>query len=311
VLHDAVLQHFFLGALPEEYYVEEFVYNYGEWSRELARDLWRNRARSGQDPRYFRYPMLRRLGEVARAVVVHNPAAKRIVKTHAPGANIIEIPHLFEKPAPADPIEVTRLRDRLGLRPSASLFGVFGYLRESKRLSSILRAFETVRRGPSQVALLIAGRFASTDLERATAPLMGAPGVVRVGYLPEPDFQLHAAATDVCINLRCPPAGETSGIAIRMMGIGKPVLLTDGEAVSRYPEPACVRIEAGPGEVEALAAMMLWLAEDAAARREIGRRAAAHIADHHSVECCADKYLKVLESVPHERAPRNRSIRAR
>src|SRR5215831_17300977 len=35
VLHDAVLQHFFLGSLHEREYVEEFVYNYGEWSREL------------------------------------------------------------------------------------------------------------------------------------------------------------------------------------------------------------------------------------------------------------------------------------
>src|SRR5688572_22883345 len=32
VIHDAVLQHFFLGWLDELAYIEEFVYNYGEWS---------------------------------------------------------------------------------------------------------------------------------------------------------------------------------------------------------------------------------------------------------------------------------------
>ena len=46
VLHDAVLQHFLLGQLGETAYVEEFVYNYGEWNRGLGRELWRGRAGS-------------------------------------------------------------------------------------------------------------------------------------------------------------------------------------------------------------------------------------------------------------------------
>src|SRR5689334_25143973 len=56
VLHDAVLQHFFLGMLDAEQYVDEFAYNYG--ARDLARQLWEQRARSGADARYFSYPML-------------------------------------------------------------------------------------------------------------------------------------------------------------------------------------------------------------------------------------------------------------
>ena len=41
VLHDAVLHHFTLGWLPKQRYVEEFVYNYGQWCRDFAEDLWR------------------------------------------------------------------------------------------------------------------------------------------------------------------------------------------------------------------------------------------------------------------------------
>ena len=67
VLHDAVLHHFFLGQLSEPRYVDEFVYNYGEWNRGLARDLWRGRAASGADDRYFDYPMLKRVAERSRA----------------------------------------------------------------------------------------------------------------------------------------------------------------------------------------------------------------------------------------------------
>src|SRR5262245_24879119 len=44
VLHDAVLHHFLLGQLAERAYLDEFVYNYGEWNRGFAADLWKARA---------------------------------------------------------------------------------------------------------------------------------------------------------------------------------------------------------------------------------------------------------------------------
>ena len=79
-----------------------------------------------------------------------------------------------------------------------------------------------------RAGLLIAGQFVSTDLERAVAPLLDAPGIWRLPYLAESEFWLAARAVDACINLRYPAAGESSGIAVRMMGIGKPVMVTGG-----------------------------------------------------------------------------------
>ncbi|MGH9666515.1 MAG: hypothetical protein ACRD9L_18975, partial [Bryobacteraceae bacterium] len=102
VLHDAVLHHFLLGHLEQPRYVEEFAYNYGDWTRDLGQTLWRDRARSAVDPRYFEYPMLRRAAERARAVVVHNPAAAAIAARHAPLVRIVEIPHLFTPPKPPE-----------------------------------------------------------------------------------------------------------------------------------------------------------------------------------------------------------------
>ena len=296
VLHDAVLQHFFLGSLDLRGYVEEFVYNYGEWHRDLARRLWQGRARSAQDPRYFRYPMLRRIAERSLAVVVHNPAAARMVAAHAPEARIVEIPHLHLPLPPPDPVEVTRLRRRLGVAPHAVLFGVFGYLRPSKRLHVVLRAFAAARREAPECVLLVAGRFESDELERALAPWLEEPGVHCAGFLPFEEFALHAAAVDVCLNLRYPPAGETSGIAIRLMGMGKPVVLTAGEETARFPEEACVRVDPGPAEEAMLARFMLWLARDAGARQRIGALAAAHIAREHDPARCAARYLEVLQA---------------
>jgi hypothetical protein len=102
VLHDAVLQHLLLGMLNPNEYVDEFVYNYGEHdgngARELGRQLWEQRARSGADTRYFSRPMLKRIATASRALIVHNPAAAAVVRDHAPQARIAEIPHLFQAP---------------------------------------------------------------------------------------------------------------------------------------------------------------------------------------------------------------------
>ena len=295
VLHDAVLQHFFLGWMDERAYVDEFVYNYGEWHRELAHDLWRSRAISGCHPDYYAYPMLRRIAEVSRAVVAHNPAAARMVREHAPGARVVEIPHLFAPPPAAHAAEVIHFRAALGVAPRSFLFGVFGYLRESKRIMSVLRAFRVIHRELPQTALLLAGEFASRDLARAVEPLLQEqPGILRLGHLTERDFWLAASACDACINLRYPAAGEASGIAVRLMGIGKAVMVTEAEESSRYPERSCFRIAHGVAETASLTEHSRVAASLPQATREIGRRASGHVQSFHSLDRVADTYWELL-----------------
>jgi glycosyltransferase involved in cell wall biosynthesis len=293
-LHDAVLHHFLLGQLDEPGYIEEFVYNYGEWNRGLAGELWRGRATSATDSRYFRYALLRRVAERARAVVVHNPAAARAVKEHAPEARVVEIPHLFQAPPPAGEEEVARYRRQLGVEPGTFLFGVFGYLRESKRLPAVLEAFAEVHREDPRTALLVAGEFVSTDLERAVEPLMGGAGMVRLGYLEEGEFRLAAASVDACINLRYPGAGETSGITIRLMGMGKPVMVTDAAECARFPEDACLRIAPGLAERESLRQHMILLTSISEVAGAIGERGARHVRAHHRVDLIGQQYWDLL-----------------
>jgi glycosyltransferase involved in cell wall biosynthesis len=294
VLHDAVLHHFFLGSLAEPEYVSEFVYNYGAWAADHARTLWAHRATSASDPVFFQFAMLRRIAESARAVVVHNPAARGIVRAHAPKAKVYIVPHIFEPPPEPSGAEVERLRQRYGLSPSTTLFGVFGHMRDSKRIGSVLRAFDIVRRS-RDAALLVAGDFVSGDYERSLGAALSAPGIIRVPLLPEPQWWLHASATDACINLRYPAAGETSGIAIRMMGIGKPVLVTSGAENEDIPDAACIRIDHGLAEIDMLAEFMTWISLRPGDSREMGSLARAHVREHHEPEGVARLFWNVLE----------------
>jgi glycosyltransferase involved in cell wall biosynthesis len=294
VLHDATLHHFLLGALDRAAYIEEFVYNYGTWSADLAAELWAERSRSAQDPRYFEHAMVRRVAESSRAVIVHNPGAARVVAAHAPEARVVEIPLLFRAPERVGEAEAMRWRQKAGFEPGAFLFGVFGHLRETKRLLPALRAFARVRAAHPEAALLVAGRFGSNDLERAAEALLEAPGVVWMDYLPGREFWRAAAAVDACVNLRVPSAGETSSIAIQLMALGKPTLVTEGEETSRFPEEACLRVPPGLAEEAALVDYMLWLVESRTAAREIGLRAAAHIASRHEPAAAARRHWELL-----------------
>jgi len=228
------------------------------------------------------------------AVVVHNPAAGCVVKAHAPQARIVEIPHLFQPPPAASEADRLRYRQSLGIAPGAFLFGMFGYLRESKRLIPALQAFGEIHRELPDTAMLVAGSFVSRDLARAAAPLLGAPGVIRLPHLSERDFWLAAASVDACINLKYPAAGETSGIAIRLMGLGKPVILTDSPECARYPEDACLRVPPGAAEGDSLRHHMILLASLREAAKTVGENAAAHMQARHRMDCVGRQYWQLL-----------------
>ena len=285
ILHDAVLHHFLLGALEQAEYVSEFRYNYGAWAEQTAGELWAARSRSAADPRFFRYPMLRRLAERSRAILVHNPAAATLVRDHSPAARVAIVRHLHVPEEPAAPFAITRLRADMGVLPHELLFGVFGYLRESKRIAAVLRAF-TVARRVVPVRLLVAGDFVSATWERAISPLLRAAGVIRRPHLDQRAFLLHASAVDACINLRYPSAGETSGIKVRLMGLGKPVILTDSPENDDPPD-TCLRVSAGLAEEEELAAQMVAVASRPRDARQIGSNAAAWIRREHDPDRAA------------------------
>jgi len=289
VIHDALLQHYFLSSLTEKEYVDEFVFNYGEWSRTEARTLWRERSVSGVDERYFGRTMLKRIAETSRAVIVHNPAARARVLKDAPGARVVEIPHFYVPCERPDAAGVLEFRGR-----ARYVFGVFGYLRESKRLYSVLKAFGRLRRVDSSVELLMAGEFHSDTLEKCLEPWLNAPGVRRVGHMSEAMFGVAMEAVDCCINLRYPSAGETSGIGVRLMGAGKPVIFTSGDENAGLPEHAYLAVEPGIREEAHLFELMCVLAGKPDLGRGIGERAAEHILRYHSIRAAAEQYWTTL-----------------
>ena len=292
VLHDAVLNHFMLGALSHEQYVAEWVYNYGEWQRSLGEELWRERARCGADPRYFEFPMLRRILERSRAVIVHNPGAAAVASQFT--GNVTIIPHFFEFKPGVEACDTARFRERIAVSQAATLFGIFGFLREPKRIVTCIQAFKRLHEQRPGAALLIAGECVSSDLARLLKIEMNHPAIRRLDHLSERDFLLAMAAVDCCLNLRYPGAGETSGITIRLMGVGKPVIVTDNAENSAFPHAAVLRVTPGVAESAELFDHISLVTEFPRTAREIGNEAQRHIRQHHALESVAGRYWDTL-----------------
>jgi len=296
VLHDAVLHHFLLGRLSREEYISEFVYNYGEWQRDLADELWEERGGSGVDARYFDHPMLRRAVEHALAVIVHNPAAARIAADHG-ARNVQMIPH-FAAPRPLpDAASAAYFRQRHGIPQNATLFGIFGFLRETKRVLPCLRAFRRLHAARPNTALFLAGEAASSDLKRLLETEAAQPSVYRAGFLSERELDKASVAIDCCLNLRYPGAGETSGITIRMASAGTPLIITESEECAALPESSCLRVRPGVAEAEELFEHMSVVTDCPQLVRELGQQARRHIETFHSLETVARQYKHLLCTV--------------
>ena len=275
-LHDALLQHLFLGHSWEAW-EQEFAFVYGARGKEIAANL--RGGNMGAHEGFFRYPLTKRVVEASRAVIVHNPGAVERVRRESPGTACHVIPHLIHsRPVAAD-------RKALGLPPTAFLVGFFGYVREPRRLPVIVRAFQSLRRTVPNAELLIVGDGRAEG-----------PGIRCAGPVSDELFDQYGAACDVVVNLRWPSAGESSGVSICMMGLGRPVIMTDLPENSGYPEDSCLRVPPGEMEEPLLLEYLLELAQKPALGQAIGSRAREHIAQEHHVERCIEMYAALLQS---------------
>ncbi len=280
VLHDALLQHMFLGESWDAW-EREFVFTYGERGREIAANL-RDGATGSQEG-FFRYPLVKRVAEASRAVIVTNRGAEARVRREAPGAKVRMIPLPFMRPRG----EIFRdaARRTLGVRADAFLVGLFGYSRESKLLPEVMRMFRALQQRVPRAECVAVGEFSGLEMA----------GARQIGYVSESDFELWGAACDAIVNLRYPSAGESSSVSVRMMGLGAVVAVTENVENSDYPDDACLKIPHNEVEEALLLEYLLAIAARPELGRAIGANARAYINDAHDPDRIVDLYLEALE----------------
>ncbi len=81
--------------------------------------------------------------------------------------------------------------------------------------------------------------------------------------MPEDRLWSLLAATDICVSLRYPTMGETSGVGVRALEAGRPQVVSDVGWFSELPDEVALKVPVGDDEVEVLAGHLTRLAGDA------------------------------------------------
>jgi glycosyltransferase involved in cell wall biosynthesis len=114
-------------------------------------------------------------------------------------------------------------------------------------------------------------------------------------YVDESELWSLAAACDAGVNLRWPTMGETSGIALRLLSLGKPLVVSDTGWFAELPDDVAVKVPVDEWEVDHLAAVLARLAADGPLRSAMAAAASAYVEREHSLSRVAERYLVALE----------------
>ncbi len=257
-------------------------------------------------PDYNGLAMNRRLLERSRALVVHSHYLVRQVREAGFSLPVRKIPHGAWIP------EVNRnaWRGRLGVGDDNPLIGVFGFLKPYKRIPECLRAMKRLVRLDPRVRMILVGEEHPDLLIRRLISQLNLDEHVRVlGYVSIDQFEQLIGAVDICLNLRYPTVGETSGTLLRALGLGRAVVVSDVGAFSEFPDDVCFKIPVGDGEVDALTETLSRLTAQPEFAAALGGRAREYVAGECGWERVADLYADWIRAVidgraePHDPTP--------
>ncbi len=294
VLHEANLHHLIADLTINrgdwDAYVAEAEFNGGAGARAYAE---RVRALEA-GPDYVGLPMLRRILERSRALIVHSRAVEEAARTAGFRGPVARIPHGAWIP------EADRwsFRDRLGLDAAAPLVGVFGFLKPYKRIPESLRAFRRLLRIEPRAKMILVGEPHPDFPVRSLINSLGlGANVCVLGYAAIEDFVGYMAACDIVLNLRYPTVGETSGSLLRAFGLGKPVLVSDVGAFRDLPGDICLKVPVDASEEQQIFDFLTFLVTRQNLARELGTRAREWVQRECAWPRVAGKYAAFLQTV--------------
>jgi glycosyltransferase involved in cell wall biosynthesis len=302
VLHDLMYQGFFYELLVKKGRTDEYrrvmEEGYGADGGRVASEILSGKQVPFDELR--RFPLNKKMIAVSRGIIVHSEGArKEVTRTH-PSATCQLIPHhdfgWTSRPDDGQHAMMERrtaARRRLGLPLDAPICGSFGLIVPTKRIEVTLRAFAEVRsRMPTARYYLVgAPKYHVAEYIR----FLGIDDAVTVtGHVTLDDFEDYLHAVDVCLNLRYPSQGETSGALLRMLALGKPVVVTNHGWFSELPEKVCGKVDPADLEDEEVAEFLYALFSDVPYRNQMGKNARSYVEEHCALSKVTDQYLEFL-----------------
>ena len=290
VLHDFVLHHLVagmtLGRGDAAGYLAAMEREAGPSGRLLAQQVVAGEAAPPWETRPEEFPLAGEVLELASGLIVHSGYVERLARGAGYSAPVWRIPHPVWPAPEVEPAEVS----------GSPVYGAFGHVNPSKRIPQLLQAFRRVLDRRPETRLLLAGAVSPRfELEARIEALGLEHAVMRTGYVDGRRLWALMAACDVVVSLRAPTMGETSGVALRALALGKALVVSDVGWFSELPDEVATKVPVDEREVDALAAALEELGSNESARGSMGEAGRDYVRREHDLERVAGKYASALE----------------
>jgi glycosyltransferase involved in cell wall biosynthesis len=291
VLHDFVLHHLVagltIGRRDGHGYLDAMEREGGVVGRLLGHGVLDKRIPPLWESRPEDFHLAGEVLDLATGLIVHSRHVEERARAAGYEGPVWRIPHPAWDVPPVSTADV-------GGRP---LIGSFGNVNASKRIPQLLEAFARLRRERPDARLLLVGAVSpGFDLDRRLQRLgLSDEGIVREAFVEEDRLWSLMAACDVCVSLRSPTMGETSGSVIRQLSLGKPVVVSDVGWFAELPDEVALKVPVDARETETLYAALELLGRDDGARRAMSAAALELVRREHDLGRVADLYAAALE----------------
>lgn len=245
-------------------------------------------------------PMNMYLLKVSKGVLAHSEFVRQSVHDEDMSIDVRKIElfsnTILEEKDASDIVKECGLED-------CFVFSCFGFATHTKRIREIILSFSNiVQKYPKEkFKLLIVGKF-DEDYRILVNGLIRKyhlkKHIVTTGYVTLDDMYKYISCTDVCLNLRYPYGGESSGTLARIMGMGKACIVSRVGAFDEIPDFCCHKIAYGDSqdkELMNITEAMSLLFENGTYRKWIAGNAQTYVMEHLSLEHTVQLYRKSLD----------------
>jgi glycosyltransferase involved in cell wall biosynthesis len=300
VLHDYNL-HGLLQLLADKYNglekYKEFLYE--DYNKDDV-DKYVNDFRTGRTPlKIFELPCNGVVTNYAKKIIVHSDYAKRLLLEKNINRNIVKILHYAEIKGG---LEKKEARNKLNIAEEQLILSAFGHIHETKRIIPIIKAFKRLSDKYNHITLYLVGKPVLSIKDEIEDYIqvndLGAR-IIITGYTDLNNFEEYIDASDICLNLRYPYNGETSGSLMRILSKGKCTLVNDLGSFSEIPNDCCIKLESPEFLQESDEVVMIFeKLEEMISSPElismIGNNARRFAEENLDIENIADQYAAVI-----------------
>lgn len=306
ILHDFAIHHMVAGYFLE-YKKDDTAYfravedNHGSKARNKAYTravegnvgLWETDA--------IDYPMNRLVVENAMGVVVFSQFAKNRLSDYGCPTPLHRCYlHCGGRVALCTQEERDAARKRLCMKNGADemVIGVFGFISPAKRPYSILTAVAHVmKKTGKKLRLIYVGEVqpVCSNLPKEIKKLGLEDRVQITGFTSSEEFLDYLDASDICISLRYPTMGETSGVLNRALSRGKPSIVTDIGTFRELSNDTVAKIGYGETEMSELEKTLERLLTDKRYRNKLSKNSVQYALDHLQIADTAEDLANFLK----------------